>query len=118
MPDKSSPLWWLFAALSAAVFIAAMLPGMVNARQKVFVSLAPALPLLVLLGLSTASEESVTDWLPVYGAVLVAGALSVVGRWNAPRTFMTWRAENPGKRTPRAPAPPGSSSSPSPCRPA
>ncbi|MFE6097732.1 hypothetical protein ACFQ7M_38045 [Streptomyces massasporeus] len=56
MPDKSSPLWWLFAALGAAAFIAAMLPGMVNARQKIVVALAPVPPLLVLLGLATASE--------------------------------------------------------------
>ena len=83
--------------LGAAAFIAAMLPGMDNARQKIFVALAPVLPLLVLLGLATPSEESVTDGLPVYGAVLLAGAHSVVGRWNALRTFMTWRAENPGK---------------------
>ncbi|GHH06692.1 hypothetical protein [Streptomyces lanatus] len=97
MPDKTSPLWWLFAALSAAAFIAAMVPGMVNRRQKIFVSSGPAFTFLVLLGFAGVYDKSVTEWLPVYSAVLIACALCVVGHWKAMRTFMTWRAENPGK---------------------
>ncbi|MBV7700203.1 hypothetical protein [Streptomyces sp. TRM70350] len=106
MLDKASPLWWLFAALSAALFIALMLPGMVNRRQKVFVSCGPAVNFLALVGFSLASKESLNEWLPVYCAVLVGGALCAVGHWKAMRTFMTWKAENPGKPESEGPGTP------------
>ena len=106
MPDKTSPLWWLFAVLSAAAFIAGMLPGMVNRRQKIFVSMGPAFTFLVLLGLAAVNDESVTEWLPVYSAVLIACALCVVGHWKALRTFMTWRAGNPGRPDSEGPGTP------------
>ena len=101
-----SYLWWLFAVVSVAAFVAAMLPGMVSRRQKIFISLAPVVPFLVLLGFAALYEKSVTKWLPVYGAVLLAGALSVVGHWKALRTFMTWRSENPGKPDEEGPGTP------------
>ncbi|MEV7994459.1 hypothetical protein AB0O67_21785 [Streptomyces sp. NPDC086077] len=97
MLDKTSPLWWLFAALSAALFIALMLPGMVNRQQKIFVSCGPAATFLILVGLSRPYGESLVEWLPVYCAALVGGGLCAVGHWKAMRTFMTWKAENPGK---------------------
>ncbi|MFJ4467695.1 hypothetical protein ACIP2X_09515 [Streptomyces sp. NPDC089424] len=83
MLDKTSPLWWLFAALSAALFIALMLPGMVNRSQKIFVSCGPVVTFLPMVGLTRRYGESVTEWLAVYCAILVGSALCAVGHWKA-----------------------------------
>ncbi|MFE1459463.1 hypothetical protein ACFW6M_00005 [Streptomyces nigra] len=97
MPDNTSPLWWLFAVLSALIFLALWYPGMINNRQRAVISCPPLLCFVVLIGLSRANDESVVEWLPVYCAMILGFALAAVGHWKALRTFMAWRAENPEK---------------------
>ncbi|MGI5196201.1 hypothetical protein ACQEVY_21525 [Streptomyces sp. CA-288835] len=97
MPDTSSPLWWLFAALSAALFLALYFPAMVNGRQKAFMACGPVVGLLVALAYSSVYDWSPAELLPVYCGICLALALGLVGHQKAMRTFMTWRQENPGK---------------------
>ncbi|WP_405786613.1 hypothetical protein OG753_40060 [Streptomyces sp. NBC_00029] len=97
MPDKSSPLWWLFATISVVVYLAALLPGMVNWRQKLWVSCGPVAGFVVLTASSVKQEWSLSEVLPVYCGITLGIALGVVGHWKAMRSFMTWRAENPAK---------------------
>jgi hypothetical protein len=41
MPDNTSPLWWLFAVLSALIFLALWYSGMINNRQRAVISCPP-----------------------------------------------------------------------------
>ncbi|MET9570818.1 hypothetical protein ABZY34_17080 [Streptomyces virginiae] len=52
MPEKSSPLWWLFAAISVVLYLAVMFPGMVNRRQKIWVSCGPVAGFLAIMAFS------------------------------------------------------------------
>lgn len=97
VPENSSPLWWLFAAISVAVYLAAMFPGMVNGRQKLWVSCGPVATFLTVLAFSATYDSSLNELLPAYCGVILGIALGVVGHSKAMRAFMTWRAENPGK---------------------
>ncbi|WP_405614982.1 hypothetical protein OG292_18340 [Streptomyces sp. NBC_01511] len=97
MPEKSSPLWWLFAAISVAVYLAAMFPGMVNRRQKIWVSCGPVAGFLSLLAYSATYDSPPTEILPAYCGIILGIGLAAVGHSKAMRDFMTWRAENPGK---------------------
>ncbi|WP_326586885.1 hypothetical protein [Streptomyces sp. NBC_01294] len=97
MPEKSSPLWWLFAAISVAVYLAAMFPGTVNRRQRIWVSCGPVAGFLALTAFSATYDSSLNEMLPVYCGIMLGLALGVVGHGKALRAFMTWRAENPGK---------------------
>lgn len=95
MLENSSPLWWVFAVISASLYIAAMFPGMVNARQKVFVSCGPAATFVAVLAYSTVNHWPLTELLPVYCGINVAIAVGMVGHWKAMRAYMAERAENP-----------------------
>jgi hypothetical protein len=97
MPEKSSPLWWLFATISVALYLAAMFPGMMDWRQKIWVSCGPVAGFLAIMALSANHDWSLNEMLPAYCGVILGIALGVVGHWKAMRDFMTWRAENPGK---------------------
>ncbi|MFE9463283.1 hypothetical protein ACFYNW_06350 [Streptomyces virginiae] len=52
VPEKSSPLWWLFAAISVVLYLAVMFPGMVNRRQKIWVSCGPVAGFLAIMAFS------------------------------------------------------------------
>lgn len=106
MPDKSSPLWWLFAALSAALFLALIFPAMVNGRQKAFVASGPVLGLLVAFAYSAVYDWPFYELLPAYCGLYLAVALGLVGQRKAMRTFMTWKQENPGKPDDEGPGTP------------
>jgi hypothetical protein len=97
MPEKSSPLWWLFAAISVALYLLAMFPGMVNRKQKIWVSCGPVAGFLALAAFSANYEWSLTELLPAYCGLMLAFAAGVLGHTKAMRTFMIWREENPGK---------------------
>ncbi|MFD3658726.1 hypothetical protein [Streptomyces sp. NPDC058620] len=97
MPDKTSPLWWLFAAISAAIFLALMFPGMINRRQKAFVACGPVAGFLAAIAGGAVYNLPVHNVLVGYCAALLGLSLGVVGHWKAMRTFQTWKAENPGK---------------------
>ncbi|MER5776519.1 hypothetical protein ABT144_19905 [Streptomyces sp. NPDC002039] len=95
--EKSSPLWWLFAAVSVVLYLAVLFPGMVNRRQMIWVSCGPVAGFLATVAFSANYEWSLNELLPVYCGGILGIALGVVGHWKAMRAFMTWRAENPGK---------------------
>ncbi|MCG7526262.1 hypothetical protein MHW47_17650 [Streptomyces sp. OfavH-34-F] len=97
MLEKSSPLWWLFAAVSVYLYLAAMFPGMINRRQMAWVSCGPVVGFLAIVAYSANYDWPLNELLPVYCGVILGIALGVVGHSKAMRTFMTWRAENPGK---------------------
>ncbi|AWK09505.1 hypothetical protein [Streptomyces spongiicola] len=97
MPEKSSPLWWLFAAISIGVYLAAMFPGMINSRQKIWVSCGPVAGFLAIMAFSANYDWSLNEMLPAYCGMLLGFALGVVGQWKAMREFMAWREANPGK---------------------
>ncbi|MEV6688453.1 hypothetical protein AB0N28_24410 [Streptomyces sp. NPDC051130] len=97
MIEKDSPLWWVFAAASAALYIVAMFPGMANWRQKAFVSCGPVAGFVAVMALSAHYKWPLVEMLPVYCAINLAIALSVVGHMKALRAYMVERAENPDK---------------------
>ncbi|MFI5867805.1 hypothetical protein [Streptomyces sp. NPDC051546] len=97
MLDKSSPLWWLFAAASVAAYLAMMFPGMVNRRQKAFVSCGPIAAFLGALAYCANYDWPVVEMLPLYTALFVALALGMVGHQKAMHAYMADRAENPEK---------------------
>ncbi|MFD7866444.1 hypothetical protein [Streptomyces sp. NPDC059783] len=97
VPERSSPLWWLWAAISAVLFFAAMFPGMVNRRQMIWVSCGPVAGFLAIAAYSAKYDQPLHDLLPVYCGTVLGIALGAVGHGKAMRVFMAWRAENPGK---------------------
>ncbi|MEU6708993.1 hypothetical protein [Streptomyces wuyuanensis] len=97
MPDKSSPLWWLFAAMSVVLYLLAIFPGMVNRSQKIWVSCGPVAGFLALAAFSANYGWPLAELLPAYCGLMLAFAAGFVGHTKALRTFMIWREENPGK---------------------
>ncbi|MFE2165408.1 hypothetical protein ACFXB3_10070 [Streptomyces sp. NPDC059447] len=97
MLEKSSPLWWLFATISVVSYLAAMFPGVVNRRQKTWVSCGPVATFLAFMAFSAIYDWPLNEVLPVYCGIILGITLGVVGHWKSMRVFMTWRAENPGK---------------------
>ncbi|WP_028815346.1 hypothetical protein [Streptomyces flavidovirens] len=97
MLEKTSPLWWLFAAISVALYLLAMYPGMVNRRQKIWVSCGPVAGFLAITAYSANYDWPLNELLPAYCGLILAVALGVVGHWKSMRAFMIWREENPGK---------------------
>ncbi|WP_432122287.1 hypothetical protein [Streptomyces sp. S1] len=95
--DRTSPWWWLFAAIGVAVYLAVMFPGMTNGRQRIWVSCGPALCFVAAATYSTTYDTPLTGLLPLYCGAFLGIALGAVGHRKAMRAFMTWRAENPGK---------------------
>ncbi|MEU8764340.1 hypothetical protein [Streptomyces sp. NPDC048659] len=80
-----------------AAYLLVMFPGMVNLRQRLFVSCGPVVGFLALLAYCANYGLPMVEMLPVYVALYVALALGVVGHWKALREYMIERAENPGK---------------------
>ncbi|KOX30508.1 MULTISPECIES: hypothetical protein [unclassified Streptomyces] len=95
--DRTSPLWWLFAAISVAVYLALMFPGMTSGRQRIWISCGPVLGFAGAASYSATYDTPLTGTLPVYCAVYLGIALGVAGHQKAMRAFMAWRSENPGK---------------------
>lgn len=97
MLDKSSPAWWLLAAVSVAGYLAIMFPGMVNRQQKIFVSCGPIAGFLALMAYCANYDWPIVEMLPMYTGLFVALMLGVVGHQKALRAYMVDRAENPEK---------------------
>ncbi|WLQ37121.1 hypothetical protein P8A18_28425 [Streptomyces castrisilvae] len=95
--EKSSPLWWLFAAVGVALYLAVMFAGMVNRRQMIWVSCGPVAGFLATVAYSANYDQPLNELLPVYCGGILGIALGAVGHGKAMRDFMAWRAENPGK---------------------
>lgn len=69
--EKSPPLWWLFAAISVALYLAVMFPGMVNRRQMKWVSCGPVAGFLATVTFSARYDWSLNELLPLYcGGIL------------------------------------------------
>ncbi|MEU2495732.1 hypothetical protein [Streptomyces sp. NPDC007883] len=97
MLDKTSPLWWVFAAASVALYLSAMFPGMVNARQKAFVSCGPLATFVAAAAYSYVNKWPITELLPLYCAINLALAAGIIGHWKALHAYMAERAEDPTK---------------------
>ncbi|MGW2794538.1 hypothetical protein ACWC9H_32060 [Streptomyces sp. NPDC001251] len=98
MPDKNSPIWWLFAAISVAVYVAAMLPGMITTRQKIKYSCGgPLVGLGALAGYSVVFKWPINQGLPLYCAVILGIAAGMVGHKKSLRAYMADRLANPGR---------------------
>ncbi|WP_167157780.1 hypothetical protein [Streptomyces sp. MBT27] len=98
MPDKTSPIWWLFAAISVAAYVAIMLPGMITTRQKIIYSSGgPLAGLGALMAYSVAFKWPVNDGLPLYCAVILGIAAGMVGHKKSLRSYMADRLANPGR---------------------
>ncbi|WP_228980236.1 hypothetical protein [Streptomyces sp. DH12] len=95
MLDTTSPLWWLLAAFSVVPYLAAMLPGMITTRQKIFVSCGPAVVFAGALAYATVNQRPLTEMLPVYCGINLAIATGMIGHRKAMRAYMAERADNP-----------------------
>lgn len=97
MLEKSSSLWWLFAAVSVAIYLSIMFPGMVNRQQKIWVSCGPAAGFLALAAFSANYDWPIVEILPAYCGMILGIGLGALGHSKGIREFMIWRKENPGK---------------------
>ncbi|QES21712.1 hypothetical protein DEJ46_23555 [Streptomyces venezuelae] len=95
MMDRASPLWWVFAAGTAALQLAVMFPGMVTRGQKIFVSCGPVATFLALMAFSAVNGWPLTRMLPCYCAINLGIITGMLGHRKALRSYMADRAENP-----------------------
>ncbi|MFG3283422.1 hypothetical protein [Streptomyces sp. NPDC048111] len=107
MPDKASPLWWLAAGVSIAVYVATMWPGMITLGQKVTYSFgAPVAGFLGLLGYCWVYKWPVTEGLPLYCAAILGIAAGMLGHQKTLRAYMADRLAHPGRSQEDAATPP------------
>ncbi|MFE7337939.1 hypothetical protein [Streptomyces griseus] len=104
MLEKSSSLWWLFAAISVAVYLWAMFPGMVNQRQKVWVSCGPVAGFIAVVVFSANYDWPLVEMLPAYCGFILGIGLGALGHGKTMREFMVWKEKNPGKPDDENPA--------------
>ncbi|MFF4583552.1 hypothetical protein ACFY15_35075 [Streptomyces sp. NPDC001373] len=95
MLEKTSPLWWVFAAAGVALYFATLFPGMANRGQKIFVSCGPVAGFIAIMTFTFNYKWPITELLPVYCAINLAIATGFLGHGKALRAYMADRAENP-----------------------
>ncbi|MGW0735102.1 hypothetical protein [Streptomyces sp. NPDC002851] len=88
MPLQNSPLWWLFAAAGAGLWIVTMRAAMPTRAYKLFVSAGPLAAILPIAGFSAAYDEPLVEMLPVYCALVLSGPLGILGHRKALREVL------------------------------
>ncbi|MFE6788128.1 hypothetical protein ACFVFF_38400 [Streptomyces sp. NPDC057680] len=95
MIDTTSPVWWVLAAGTAALYLAVMFRGMVTRGQKIFVSCGPVAGFLALAAMSAHYGWPLAEMLPYYCAVNMGVVTGMLGHRKALHSYMADRAENP-----------------------
>ncbi|MFD6423033.1 hypothetical protein [Streptomyces sp. NPDC060198] len=85
MPLQDSPLWWLFAIMSAAFWLVIMVRAMPTRGLKAFVATGPVALFVCVVGYCLRYGDSFATALPVYCAVVIAVPTGFLGHRNALR---------------------------------
>ncbi|MFJ6851727.1 hypothetical protein ACIQM3_14520 [Streptomyces sp. NPDC091271] len=85
---QESPLWWLFAAISAGIWYAVMLPAMPTRTHKIFVSVGPPATFAVIALYCGAYDEKLVAMLPVYCGLVLSVPAGILGHRRALREVL------------------------------